>query len=91
MKNRENIPIPVITPKGIKGNIDRITTENGLTHIRGWACDTGVSQSVDVHVYARGPAGEGFGIKTAKANISNEVTLTSFAQRLEVLIDSMLY
>lgn len=54
----------------IIGSVDGITSGvNAL--LTGWACATGIAASVDVHVYAGGPAGTGTFVGAYHANTSN--------------------
>lgn len=49
-----------IPPANIHGDIAGIThDENWNFFVEGWACSIGVDGSIDVHVYAGGPAGGG--------------------------------
>ncbi|WP_268989338.1 NBR1-Ig-like domain-containing protein, partial [Xanthomonas vasicola] len=58
--------VPVST---IKGNFDGLQNNNAIV---GWACSTGLRRSVDVHVYAGGPAGTGTWMASATANLASE-------------------
>ena len=44
----------------------------GKYYVKGWACQTGLNDSIDVHLYVGGPAGTGKAIKSLKANLSSE-------------------
>ncbi|UPG95257.1 hypothetical protein [Luteibacter aegosomatissinici] len=52
------------------GNIDGIAADNNS--INGWACSTGLSQSIDVHLYVGGPAGSGAFLRAVTANLASE-------------------
>lgn len=55
------------------GWIDAVTASpDGVTTIYGWACDTGKSDSVIVHMYAGGRAGSGTLVQAFKADQSSE-------------------
>lgn len=43
----------------VTGYVDRVTLVNGQARITGWACDYGVSESIQIHVYLGGSAGKG--------------------------------
>jgi hypothetical protein len=47
-------------PKSIvKGYIDKVAKVNNSYYAKGWACQTGYSTSISVHLYAGGAAGKG--------------------------------
>ena len=66
----QTIKVKVIDGTVIIGNIDP-GTANGAV-ITGWACSTGLDQSIDVHLYAGGPAGVGVGVGSYHANKASE-------------------
>lgn len=43
----------------IVGNIDSVFRKDKTLYVAGWACEYGQETSVDVHMYAGGPAGHG--------------------------------
>jgi hypothetical protein len=45
--------------QGIVGNLDSVVQTTTGVVVTGWACDKGQNKSIDVHVYAGGPAGKG--------------------------------
>lgn len=53
---------------GVIGIIDGISN----SAILGWACQEGNPQSIDIHVYVGGPAGQGTILKGFTANLSSE-------------------
>lgn len=55
----------------ITGNIDNVTA----TEITGWACLKNRAQSIQVHVYAGGPAGQGSYVGAATANLTTEAAV----------------
>jgi hypothetical protein len=57
--------------KNITGNIDGITL-SGVYYINGWACAKTYEESVDVWIFAGGPAGTGTWVGSATANLSSE-------------------
>lgn len=57
----------------VTGVIDGIDYAGGHYYVHGWACQEGQRASIDVHIYAGGPAGQGGTFVTAgTANFSNE-------------------
>lgn len=60
------------------GNIDGVAGDavNGY-YIRGWACSTGRTASISVHLYAGGPYGSGTFVKGAVANKTSEPAVAS--------------
>ncbi|MCB0363305.1 MAG: discoidin domain-containing protein, partial [Bdellovibrionales bacterium] len=66
-------PVPD-TSGNILGVIDGISP---LGDISGWACEHGASRSIDIHVYAGGPAGSGTFIVAAKADLPSEQPVAS--------------
>lgn len=52
--NRAGCNICPPPPPPAKGYLDEVTRENGQVRIVGWACDPGVSASINVHVYLSG-------------------------------------
>ncbi|MBB3823460.1 RHS repeat-associated protein [Xanthomonas arboricola] len=57
----------------IKGNIEGFQNRN----IVGWACSTRLRQSIEVHMYAGGPAGSGTMVASAGANLASEPGVAS--------------
>nr|WP_251006411.1 RHS repeat-associated core domain-containing protein [Stenotrophomonas sp. ISL-67] len=65
-----NVQVTVTGPPSrIVGNIDAVTSSG---EINGWACSTGISAPIDVHVYGGGPFGVGTILATGKADQSSE-------------------
>ncbi|WP_369926225.1 hypothetical protein [Xanthomonas sp. NCPPB 2632] len=58
----------------VMGNIDGVTTGANAT-ISGWACASGLAQSIDVHLYVGGPAGSGTGVGAYTANQPSETAV----------------
>lgn len=56
----------------IRGYLDQVSYVNGLTVASGWACDSGRPESIQVHLYAGGPAGTGNYVNSATANLPSE-------------------
>jgi len=67
--------VPAVPALGIKGNVDGFSLVNGRLYLKGWACDRNVAQSVDVHLFAGGPAGLGTFIVSGRANIPREAAV----------------
>ena len=62
----------------VVGNIDGIfPTASDAQHIPGWACAHGVAGSINVHLYAGGPAGSGTFVTAATANLASEPDVAS--------------
>ncbi|WP_226469880.1 RHS repeat domain-containing protein [Luteimonas panaciterrae] len=64
----------------VLGYIDGITQVGTDYLLGGWACDTGVNASIDVHVYVGGPAGTGTGVAIATANKPSETAISTRCQ-----------
>lgn len=58
----------------IKGRIEGIQDNKAIV---GWACSAGLSRSIDVHMYAGGPAGSGTIAAIASANLASEPGVAS--------------
>ncbi len=54
---------PDDTISQVTGQIGQVVKRNGFLYVNGWACDYGQDASIDVHVYAGGPAGKGVMVK----------------------------
>lgn len=55
------------------GYVDRVITKGSEVFVEGWACDYNKNQSIDVHVYAGGAAGQGGSmVAFAKAELNSE-------------------
>src|SRR5207248_1080752 len=61
----------------ITGYIDGAPSRAGQPRIVGWACAKYVARSIDVHVYAGGPAGSGTFVTAATANLASEPDVAS--------------
>ncbi len=61
----------------IKGNIDGLATSASGAVLSGWACNSKISRSIDVHVYYGGVFGVGSFLKVATANVANEPAVSS--------------
>ena len=66
-------PEPEPDPVEIRGNIDGVN--NGT--ISGWACEAGISTSIDIHVYGRDSAGNERIIGGYRANRSSEAAIST--------------
>ncbi|MGV7174614.1 hypothetical protein [Xanthomonas axonopodis] len=58
----------------IKGRIEGIQDNKAIV---GWACSAGLRRSIDVHMYAGGPAGSGTIAAIASANLASEPGVAS--------------
>lgn len=54
------------------GHIDGVSASGGVT---GWACQVGHAASIQVHIYAGGPAGSGAGLGSIAANRASEAAV----------------
>jgi cell migration-inducing and hyaluronan-binding protein len=63
---------PARAEAAITGWIGSVEKGAGSHLITGWACDSGVVASVEVHVYARSSTGTSTFITAATANVANE-------------------
>lgn len=66
-------PGPDLSGK-VVGVVDGISA---IGDVSGWACEHGASRSIDIHVYADGPAGSGTFIVAAKADLPSEQPVAS--------------
>ena len=58
------------------GQIDSIIkNSDGTSSLTGWACDRGLTQSIDVHLYAGGVAGTGTMLTSTTANLPREAAV----------------
>ena len=66
----------------ILGNIDGLTAPDasGNVSLLGWACSTGIAQSISVDLYLGGPAGSGVFISRTSANQSSEPAVAAACQ-----------
>ena len=65
----------------ITGNIEGVTIDgSGSASIRGWACSTGLTQSIAVHLYVGGAAGTGTAVGAYTANEPAEAGVLSACQ-----------
>ncbi|WP_369942103.1 RHS repeat domain-containing protein [Xanthomonas medicagonis] len=71
-----NVAVTVVAPPSVvTGNIDGLSDdENALV---GWACSTNRNDSIDVHLYARGAAGQGVFVASTRADQSSEPAVAS--------------
>jgi RHS repeat-associated protein len=74
-----NLGISVATSR-ITGHIDGVGTINGMPHVQGWACSTGLNQSIDVHMYLGGAAGSSPYGFAYTANVASEPAVASACQ-----------
>jgi|GEM_PF-2154752 len=63
--------------RNVTGFISGIVLENQQYYLRGWACAKTNPGSIDVHLYAGGPAGSGTFITSATANQSSNPATTA--------------
>ncbi|MFA6231187.1 MAG: hypothetical protein WC617_13590 [Rhodanobacter sp.] len=62
----------------VTGNIDGVSIDgSGNATVTGWACSTGISQSISADLYLGGPAGSGTFIGRYTANGSSEPAVAS--------------
>lgn len=62
----------------VTGNIDSVSIDgSGNASVVGWACSTGIVQSINVALYLGGPTGTGTGIGTFTANQNSEPAVAS--------------
>lgn len=61
----------------VRGYVDRVTPSDREVVVAGWACDAYQQRSIDVHLYAGGPAGTGRFVKAITANLPNEAAVSS--------------
>jgi hypothetical protein len=54
--------------RSVTGWISSVVVENGQYYLKGWACAKTYPGSIDVHLYAGGPAGSGFYVTAVSAN-----------------------
>lgn len=67
----------------ILGHIDRVTVDDGGAHVRGWACQEGRSESIEVHFYANASAYDqpkGRHAVSGKADLDNEVAVDALCK-----------
>ena len=56
----------------IVGHLDSVSWNGSTGSVNGWACQRGCDESVNIHLYAGGPAGQGQVVKGDTANKSSE-------------------
>jgi RHS repeat-associated protein len=62
-----------VTTTTVIGNVDDVTLDTaGVYQVRGWACSTGRTQSINVYLYLGGQAGTGTFIGSYLANLASE-------------------
>lgn len=59
-------------PGPVTGVIDSVQFQRDLYYVSGWACQEGQRTSIQVHIYAGGPAGAGKFVTAGLANLVNE-------------------
>lgn len=62
----------------IIGHIDRVIVDDGGAHVRGWACQEGRSESIEVYLYSNASAYDepkGRHAATGKADLDNEAAV----------------
>jgi hypothetical protein len=76
----------------VKGRIAEAKLAGNMVHLIGWACNEGVEKSVQVRVFAGGPAGIGTALKSEMANetsgdyVANACGTTLRKHRFDVAI-----
>src|SRR5579859_5612258 len=68
------------SPGRIAGVIDRIITDDSGSHVRGWACQQGRPESIDVHIYAGDGATKEHVVYSGHANLDNEPAIDKACQ-----------
>jgi hypothetical protein len=63
--------------RSVTGFISGVVLENQQYYLRGWACAKTYTGSIDVHLYAGGPAGSGTYVTAATANQSSSPATTA--------------
>ena len=56
----------------VTGVIDSVQFQGDQYYVSGWACQEGQRASIDVHIYANHPAGNGTFVTAGTANLPNE-------------------
>ncbi|HZX80087.1 MAG TPA: Ig-like domain-containing protein [Lysobacter sp.] len=69
-----------VSASQVIGNFEGVPTDATYAYLVGWACSTGISQPIDVHVYVGGPAGSGAYLSSARADRSSEPGVASACQ-----------
>ncbi|MDR6674516.1 RHS repeat-associated core domain-containing protein [Xanthomonas sp. 1678] len=71
-----NVPVTVVAPPSVvTGNIDGLSSDG--TALLGWACSTNRNDPIDVHLYARGAAGQGVFVASARADQASEPAIAA--------------
>ncbi|OGC84991.1 hypothetical protein A3F55_01215 [Candidatus Adlerbacteria bacterium RIFCSPHIGHO2_12_FULL_53_18] len=66
------------TAGNVKGFVDKIDKDSSGTYVYGWACQERVSEPINLHIYAGGPAGSGTLVTaTGLTNIANEAAVST--------------
>jgi len=68
--------IPAVD-RAVTGFISGVVLENQQYYLRGWACAKTYPGSINVHLYAGGPAGTGSFVTSAAANLSSNPATTA--------------
>ncbi|OBU69047.1 hypothetical protein A9K58_04770 [Stenotrophomonas maltophilia] len=81
-KSTTSAPITVVVEQSvIRGNIDGITQDaSGRYFLRGWACSSGYSAPIYVHVYVNGSYGTGSFWKALPANQASDPSVAAACQ-----------
>jgi hypothetical protein len=80
--------------KALMGRVGGVFESGGKYTVRGWACHQGWSGSIDVHLYAGGPTGQGTLVKASTANVTSEAAVqqacstTSGSHRFKIPLTS---
>lgn len=86
----------VVSASRIIGNFEGVSSDSTYAYLGGWACSTGLNQSVDVHVYAGGGWPNGTAVRADVANKPSEPAVASVCQaggtayRFSIPIDNSL-
>jgi hypothetical protein len=68
------------SPGRIAGVIDRIVTDDSGSHVRGWACQQGRAESIDVHIYVGDSATTEHLVYSGRADLDNEPAVDKVCQ-----------
>lgn len=81
-----NLPLPPPPPppppadRSVLGNIDAVDLVGDQISIRGWACAKTINDSIGVHIYTGGPAGNGQFLAATLANQPSEPAVARICQ-----------
>lgn len=70
-----------VNPSKVTGYIDGVANDaSGTPHVAGWACSTGLNQSIDVHTYLGGGWPAGTNVDGRTANLPSEAAVAAACQ-----------